>query len=158
MSSAVTARLVSFRDVINSGASPDDFASFFAPSSASDSPPCCIEHGPTGHAGLPFLGRPFTGQDGIRDYYKLITSVLAGKGSRFDEKDLLVRLDGEADGAEKATAVWTGEARWSVQKTGKEWDEAVVWKFKLRKEGEEWMLEKWEVWADTLSAYLASKP
>ncbi|GAA5896073.1 hypothetical protein JCM5296_006236 [Sporobolomyces johnsonii] len=148
--SSASACLVSFRDDLNRACSTERFCSYF--SSAS---PVCLEHGPS-VAELPFLGKPFKGHDAIAQYYALITSVLKGYGSAFDEKDLWIRVE---EGDQKATAVWTGEADWGVQGTGKKWHEAVVWKFELGKSSEEgkWKFERWEVWADPLSAYLASK-
>ncbi|BGP20406.1 hypothetical protein JCM10213_004630 [Rhodosporidiobolus nylandii] len=155
MSEAIQALLVAFRDDLNAGASSTTFSSYFSADSTSGNTPCCVEHGPAGHFDLPFVGHPFVGQYGIRDYYGQITSVLAGKGSTFEEDDLLVKIKGGG----RARAVWTGEAVWSMQKTGKESREAVVWAFDLAKDAEgQWKLDNWEVWADTLSAYLASQP
>ncbi|GAA6015924.1 hypothetical protein JCM10207_006808 [Rhodosporidiobolus poonsookiae] len=154
MTSVITDLLSSFLNALNAAAPPSIFSSFFVPPSSFHQP-CCIEHGPSGHVDLPFLGEPFTGKDGIERYYSLIGSVLKGKGSRFDADDLLVKIK---EGGRSARAVWTGMATWSVQKTGKEWDEAVVWAFDLVYEDGEWNIVKWEVWADTLSAYLASQP
>ncbi|GAA5859173.1 hypothetical protein JCM8547_008902 [Rhodosporidiobolus lusitaniae] len=151
MSSAIPSLLLRFRDDLNAAAAPSTFTSYFTSSTL----PTCIEHGPPGHSSLPFLGRPFTGHAQIEEYYNLIGTILKGEGSRFNEEDLLVK---EKEGRGKAKAVWTGEATWSVQKTGKEWEESVVWAFDLiKEEAAEWKIEKWEVWADTLSAYLASK-
>ncbi|GAA5992776.1 hypothetical protein JCM11641_007806 [Rhodosporidiobolus odoratus] len=159
MSDTLTARLLHFRDSLNAASPPSTFSSFFISTTPGRSLPCCIEHGPPDHPDLPFLGKPFTGQQAIEKYYSLISSILKGKGSTFNEDSLLVKLKEEET---RARAVWTGTAVWSVQKTGKEWEEAVVWAFDAVKavEGangqEEWKIEKWEVWADPLSAYLAS--
>ncbi|GAA5891942.1 hypothetical protein JCM6882_007415 [Rhodosporidiobolus microsporus] len=155
-STTIHAFLLAFRDDINAAASPSTFASYFVSDSSDSSLPCCIEHGPSGHDALPFLGRPFTSRDGILEYYQLISEVLKGKGGTYDEEDLLVKM---REGGKRARAVWTGEAVWIVQKTGKEWKEAVVWAFDLGEVGDgEWKIQRWEVWADTLSAYLASRP
>ncbi|BGP43811.1 hypothetical protein JCM10450v2_008009 [Rhodotorula kratochvilovae] len=150
MPSELVATLTHFRDDLNVSAPPSTFRSYFTTSR----PPVCLEHGPLGHAALPFLGEPFEGEERILRYYALIGSVLKGKGSTFDKADLLVHE--RAKGL--ARAVWTGEAVWSVAATGKEWHEAVVWLFDVEKEEGEWKIVRWEVWADTLSAYLASQP
>ncbi|BGP35717.1 hypothetical protein JCM10296v2_007569 [Rhodotorula toruloides] len=151
MPPSVPALLVRFRDDINTPCDASMFGAYFTSSTA----PCCWEHGPKGHEKLPFLGDKFEGEDRVLEYWRLIGSVLKGKGSNFDERDLFVR---EEDGGGKARAIWTGDAVWSVAETGKEWHEAVVWKFDLVKEGGKWKIQTWEVWADTLSAYLAAQP
>ncbi|GAA5966456.1 hypothetical protein JCM21900_003478 [Sporobolomyces salmonicolor] len=149
--SSASSCLVSFRDDLNRACSTERFCSYF-----SRDAPVCVEHGPA-VAELPFLGKPFEGHDAIARYYALITRVLKGYGSAFEEKDLWLRIE---EGAHTASALWTGEADWAVQETGKSWHEAVVWKFELRRSTaeSEWKLARWEVWADPLSAYLASKP
>ncbi|GAA5875228.1 hypothetical protein JCM3774_004176 [Rhodotorula dairenensis] len=146
------ATLQRFRDAINDpSCSPSTFRSFFT-----DQNPVCIEHGPSGIEGLAFLGRPFSGEREILEYFALIGTVLKGHGSHFDDDNLVVRVH-EKDHVHTARVIWTGTATWSVQETGKQWDEAVVWAFDLLREGREWKIQKWEVWADPLSAYLATK-
>ncbi|GAA5894788.1 hypothetical protein JCM8208_006072 [Rhodotorula glutinis] len=149
MPTDLTAFLLSFRDDLNAAAPPSQFRSYFT---AGDSP-VCLEHGPE-HPDLPFLGKAFIGGSEIVRYYDLIGTVLKGKGSRFVEEDLFVKEVDEG----RVDAVWTGDATWSVARTGKEWHEAVVWRFGLEKEDGEWRIRRWEVWADTLSAYLATQP
>ncbi|BGP27950.1 hypothetical protein Rt10032_c14g5290 [Rhodotorula toruloides] len=151
MPSSVPTLLVRFRDDINTPCDASTFRAYFTLWTA----PCCWEHGPKGHDKLPFLGEKFEGEEKVLKYWDLIGSVLKGKGSNFDERDLLVR---EKERQGKARAVWTGDAVWSVAETGKEWKEEVVWLFDLVKEGGDWKIQTWEVWADTLSAYLASQP
>ncbi|GAA6055705.1 hypothetical protein JCM3770_001030 [Rhodotorula araucariae] len=148
MSADLVIALTHFRDDLNASAPPATFRSHFT----SSRPPVCIEHGPAGHPELPFLGEPFEGGDRILHYYDLIGRVLKGKGSQFTEADLLIKERGNG----RARVVWTGEAVWSVAATGKEWQEAVVWLFEMEREGGKWRIATWEVWADPLSAYLAS--
>ncbi|GAA5982626.1 hypothetical protein JCM10908_006723 [Rhodotorula pacifica] len=153
----LSATLNRFRDAINQGSScqPSTFRSFFTEEQA----PVCIEHGPSGIEELPFLGKEFKGEEGegsILEYFDLIGTVLKGRGSRFEDDDLLAKVY-EKNHVHTARAIWTGTATWSVAQTGREWDEAVVWAFDLLREGREWKIQKWEVWAEPLSAYLAAK-
>lgn len=140
MPSTVPAVLVRFRDDLNTPCDASTFRAYFT----SSSPPCCWEHGPKGQDKLPFLGDKFEGEERVVEYFQLIGSVLKGKGSNFDEGDLLAR---EEDTQGRARAIWTGDATWSVAETGKEWWESVVWKFDLVKEGGDWKIQTWEVWA-----------
>ncbi|POY74982.1 hypothetical protein BMF94_1958 [Rhodotorula taiwanensis] len=149
----LTATLVRFRDAMNDPAcTPSTLRPFFT-----DDKPVCIEHGPSDVEELPFLGKPYEGERAILEYFNLIGTVLKGRGSRFHEDDLVVKVL-EKNHVHTARAIWTGEATWSVAKTGKEWQEHVVWAFDWLREGREWKIQKWEVWADPLSAYFATKP
>lgn len=139
MPADLPAFLARFRDDLNAAAPPPKFRSYFT----AREPPVCLEHGPTGHADLPFLGEAFTGGDEIVRYYELIGSILEGKGSNFRQEDFVFK---EVGGG-RVKAIWTGDAVWSVAKTGREWHEAVVWLFEVAVEEEEWKIARWEVWA-----------
>ena len=148
--------LFQFRDAMNdSSCQPSILRGFFV-----EHDPVCVEHGPSDIDGLPFLGRPFRGEPAILEYFSLIGTVLKGRGSNFDDDSLLVRV-AEKDHVHTARAIWTGTATWSAQETGKEWDEAVVWAFDLLREGREWKIQKWEVWAGAcreIAALIARAP
>ncbi|KAJ5970542.1 uncharacterized protein N7479_000460 [Penicillium vulpinum] len=104
----------------------------------------------------PFLGRPFTGQDGIATYFKLLSSLLSIKNMAFepeeswvvDESCMAVSLRGTA------TFVW--------KESRQAWDETFVYRIKLAVDGGggrsgEGRLAvcEYQVWADTGAAYLA---
>lgn len=141
----LAATLTHFRDAINDpSCSPSTFRAFFT--TESDHPPVCVEHGPSGLAELPFLGKEFRGEEAILEYFHLIGTVFRGHGSRFEADGMMFKIR-EREHVHTARAVWTGEATWSVQETGNKWDEKVVWAFDLLREGRQWKIERWEVWA-----------
>ena len=52
-----------------------------------------------------------------------------------------------------------GRAKFSSKETGEGWDETFMWKLAYNYDGEEkgWRVVKFEVWADPVAAYLATK-
>ncbi|KGO75458.1 hypothetical protein PITC_081580 [Penicillium italicum] len=101
----------------------------------------------------PFLGRPFTGQDGIATYFELISSFLSIKNMVFEPEEnwvvdtscMAVSLRG------KATFVW--------KETRQGWDETFIYRIKLAVDGGSadgrLAVCEYQVWADTGAAYLA---
>ncbi|KAJ5124111.1 uncharacterized protein N7515_007936 [Penicillium bovifimosum] len=117
--------------------------------------PLAHEHGLPQLA--PFLGRPFTGQEGLKTYFDLLSTHLSIETMTFepdadwvvDESCMAVSLRG------KATFVW--------KETGQGWDETFVYRIRVAEEcsGSEGQGQgtlkvcEYRVWADTGAAYLA---
>ncbi|KAI1761016.1 hypothetical protein GGR53DRAFT_507069 [Hypoxylon sp. FL1150] len=119
--------------------SPDEIMSHF-----STSPDIlAYEHGLKELA--PFLGREFRGRDGVREYFQTISSCLSYDNMQF--------ADYVVDAAENRVAV-RGTARFTWTSSGEGWDE--VFAYALRFD-EERKVTRYEVWADSGAAYLASK-
>jgi hypothetical protein len=113
--------------------------------------PLCFEHGLPQLA--PFLGRAFTGQEGVSRYFALLSEHLDIKNMTFepdtswlvDEVSMAVCLRGSA------TFVW--------KSTSQAWDETFVYRIAVAgDEGDhELKVSEYRVWADTGAAYLASR-
>ncbi len=104
----------------------------------------CFEHGDA-NASVPFLGRPFVGIAGARRYFELIASLLSYENMDFTEYFVDVEL---------AAVSVQGEATFAWKSTGKSWDEVFTYRLRFDTEGK---VTKYEVWADSLAAYLASR-
>ncbi|OJZ89076.1 hypothetical protein ASPFODRAFT_129486 [Aspergillus luchuensis CBS 106.47] len=110
-----------------------------------------------GKSGLPdlapFLGRDFTGQDGVKAYFETMGAALRYEGMRFeDEQDWVID-------EEKGCVCVRGWARFIAQETEMGWDEGFVYRLKIVQDGGgsdgEWKVQEYRVWADTGAAYLA---
>jgi hypothetical protein len=113
--------------------------------------PVAHEHGLPQLA--PFLGRPFTGQEGVKTYFNLLSTHLSIKNMVFepdedwvvDESCMAVSLRGTA------TFVW--------RETGQGWNETFVYRIRLAVDcsgdGGRLAVCEYQVWADTGAAYLA---
>lgn len=104
---------------------------------------CIHEHGLPQLA--PFLGRTFTGADGLAQYLAAVTSCLTFADMRFTS----YTVDAEA----RAVAV-RGAARFTWTGTGQSWDETFAYLLQFDGEGR---VEGYEVWADSGAAWLASR-
>lgn len=129
--------------------------------------PIVHEHGLPGLA--PFLGRTFTGVDGVSRYFQLLSEHLGFEAMQFEDESLWV-VDTEA-----MAVVVRGEARFWSKKTGEGWDERFVYRLGLAEEvgavGDDYgagtgdgdgvmkglKVQEYLVWADTGAAYLAGK-
>ncbi|KAL2860496.1 hypothetical protein BJX68DRAFT_261431 [Aspergillus pseudodeflectus] len=118
-------------------------------------PPQAHEHGLQSLA--PFLGRTFTGRDGITNYFNILNELLGIESMDFDdEKEWVVD-------AENLTVALRGKARFVAKETGEKWDETFAYRISLAEdEGEKGRggglrVRVYEVWADTGAAYLARK-
>jgi hypothetical protein len=113
------------------------------------SSPKITEHGPEwSRSRLPFLAKTFTGRDGCKEYFKIMTDVLemALPEDAFDEKAFIVD-------AETGLVSVVGKGRFTSRKTGKGWDEKFIYRFsEFDGEGK---FGHWEIWADPLSAWNA---
>ncbi|KAF9892816.1 hypothetical protein FE257_000405 [Aspergillus nanangensis] len=113
-------------------------------------PPIALEHGLPQLA--PFLGREFTGLDGLQEYFTLIGDLLTIKSMRFDAQDQWV-----VDIA-KGVVCLRGYARFSAKETDQSWDEVFIYRIEgVGNECGEWKVRRYEVWADSGAAYLALK-
>ncbi|KAI0834857.1 hypothetical protein F5Y06DRAFT_278083 [Hypoxylon sp. FL0890] len=93
----------------------------------------------------PFLGREFRGREGVQEYFETISSCLSYEDMRF--ADYIV------DAAENRVAV-RGTAKFTWTATGESWDEVFAYALKF---DEERKVVRYEIWADSGAAYLASK-
>ncbi|KAB8237049.1 uncharacterized protein BDW43DRAFT_229575 [Aspergillus alliaceus] len=110
-------------------------------------PPTALEHGLPQLA--PFLGRPFTGHEGLTTYFGLLADYLTIEQMDFEPEDNWV-VD------ERAMAVsLRGKARFKWKETGQAWDETFAYRIELKEELGEVKVVVYEVWADTGAAYLA---
>ncbi|KAI6091842.1 hypothetical protein F4821DRAFT_225704 [Hypoxylon rubiginosum] len=118
---------------------PDEILSHFSTSPDT----LAFEHGLPELA--PFLGREFRGHDGVREYFQIIASCLRYDDMRF--------ADYVVDAAENRVAV-RGEARFTWIATDEGWDEVFAYALKF---DDERKVLRYEVWADSGAAYLASR-
>lgn len=93
----------------------------------------------------PFLGRPFTGLDGVKDYFGLLAKYLSYENMQF--KNYIV------DASANRVSV-RGEARFTWTSTGQGWDEVFTYQLAFDDDGK---VVSYDVWADSGAAYLASK-
>ncbi|KLO08562.1 transcription elongation factor S-II [Schizopora paradoxa] len=102
-----------------------------------------IEHGLPQLA--PFLGRNFSGLDGVKQYFETISSVLKYKDMCFS---------GFVVDEEARKASMKGKACFTWLSTGQSWDEVFAYTLDFDAEGK---IKKYEVWADSGAAYLAGR-
>ncbi len=118
---------------------PEEIFSHF--SSAKDV--LAVEHGLPQLA--PFLGREFRGQDGIREYFQLLSSNLKYENMHFGN----FVVD-----AEVSKVSCRGQARFTWTSTGQGWDEVFTYVLEFDQDNK---VKVYEIWADSGAAYLASK-
>ena len=105
----------------------------------------CFEHGDA-NSSVPFLGRPFVGMGGALEYFEMIASLLSYTNMRFTDYFVDVEM---------AAVSVQGEATFTWKSTGRSWDEVFTYRLRFDSDGK---VTKDEVWADSLAAYLASRP
>ncbi|KAL2866989.1 uncharacterized protein BJX67DRAFT_110199 [Aspergillus lucknowensis] len=113
--------------------------------------PQVLEHGLQSLA--PFLGRTFTGRDGVTKYFDILNELLGIESmSLDDEKEWVVD-------AKSMAVCLRGKARFVAKETGEKWDEVFLYRISLAEEegGGGLKVSVYEVWADTGAAYLARK-
>ncbi|KAK5636677.1 hypothetical protein RRF57_012389 [Xylaria bambusicola] len=115
-------------------------------STAKDEEIIVHEHGLTLLA--PFLGRDFCGREGARKYFEVVASYLSYEDMRFVE---FVVDDAASAGGKVAVR---GKARFTWKETDKSWDETFVYVLVFDSTAK---LTRYEVWADSGAAYLASR-
>jgi glycosyltransferase involved in cell wall biosynthesis len=114
----------------------------------------CLEHGLPQLA--PFLGRAFHGHEGARDYFSIIGDLLDFETMTFsdylvDVKTRQVSVRGEA------TFVWkksNASINDNASCTTRKWAEVFMYRLKFT---EDHKISRYEVWADSGAAYLASR-
>ncbi|KAJ5692244.1 hypothetical protein N7462_001667 [Penicillium macrosclerotiorum] len=100
----------------------------------------------------PFLGRSFTGQDGVARYFELLADHLRIESMAFESDDLWL-----VDDASQAIAL-RGSATFTWKDTGHAWDETFIYRVALAEDvgrGGGLRVCEYRVWADTGAAYLA---
>ncbi|KAI1092444.1 hypothetical protein F5B19DRAFT_209472 [Rostrohypoxylon terebratum] len=117
----------------------DEILSHFSPSPDT----LAYEHGLRQLA--PFLGREFRGRKGVRTYFELLARHLRYEAMSF--------ADYVVDAAENRVAV-RGTAKFTWVATGESWDEVFAYALMFDEEGK---VLRYEIWADSGAAYLASK-
>lgn len=128
-----------FCDAFAQKKSPDEIFSHFSRSEDVKA----YEHGLPELA--PFLGRSFDGQEGLKQYFELLSSNLSYERMRFS--NFVV------DAFERKVSV-RGEARFTWTKTGQGWDEVFTYVLEFDDEAK---VKVYEIWADSGAVYLASK-
>ncbi|KAA1477689.1 hypothetical protein DENSPDRAFT_885300 [Dentipellis sp. KUC8613] len=131
-----------FNAFIGALASGGDMANIVDHLSKSQSPEV-IEYGLTFLA--PFLGRPFVGAEGVANYFNTIGTLLTWKDMGYSEHvvDPVAR---------KVSA--KGKATWTWKSTGQSWPETFTTTVDF---DEELKVTRYQVWADSGAAYLASR-
>jgi hypothetical protein len=101
----------------------------------------------------PFLGRTFTGTDGVGRYFELIADLLSFEKMSFDGEDEWI-----VDTVSMAVSL-RGRARFTWKETGEGWDETFCYRIGLAEDqgkgGGGLKVQEYRVWADTGAAYLA---
>ncbi|KAK9898878.1 hypothetical protein P389DRAFT_193894 [Cystobasidium minutum MCA 4210] len=134
----------------SSGASPTELASHFHPELGE-----AYEHGPSDISSLPFLGRSFKGRSSVIEYFEMIGKYLkvVNGDMTFSEWTCDLLPDDVGDKV-KAVVTVRGRAGFEYVSTGKSWKEQFYYRLELDGDGK---ILRYEVWADPLSAYLASQ-
>ncbi|THH17798.1 hypothetical protein EW146_g3103 [Bondarzewia mesenterica] len=127
----------SFCEGFAQGKDLDTILSYFSDSQD----PMAIEHGLPILA--PFLGRPFTGKPGIRQYFTMLADLLTYENMRFSEYVV--------DPDVRKVSV-KGQAKFAWKKTGNSWDETFTYTLDFDGQGK---VARYQVWADSGAAYLA---
>jgi hypothetical protein len=116
--------------------------------------PLIYEHGLPQLA--PFLGRRFTGAEGVVRYFELLGETLSIEEMRFEDEGGWV-VDGTAQ-----AVVLRGQGRFCWKGTEQVWDETFIYRVGLVVEGGgdgdghvEVKVCEYRIWADTGAAYLA---
>lgn len=99
----------------------------------------------------PFLGRTFIGIDGAKEYFGILAECLSYEDMSFGDGGWIVDV-------ESGKVSVKGEARFTWTKTGQNWDEvfAYILAFDVGEQGDGKVV-RYEIWADSGAAYLASK-
>ena len=105
--------------------------------------PTVLEYGEPSLA--PFLGRPFTGLDGVRRYFETVMTVLSYDNMAFSE----FVVDPET-----RKVALKGKAQFTWLSTNKSWDETFAYILDFDQENK---VVRYQIWGDTGAAYLASK-
>ncbi|KAJ5261031.1 hypothetical protein N7478_011626 [Penicillium angulare] len=116
-------------------------------------PPIAAEYGLKSLA--PFLGRDFTGQSGVADYFRLVTDILTIHTLTFEkESTWMVDQDLHVVGLR-------GKGCFSWKDTGQACEEEFFYRIELAQEENhtaqqgQWKVQDYRVWSDTGAAYLA---
>ncbi|KAL2831086.1 hypothetical protein BDW59DRAFT_158033 [Aspergillus cavernicola] len=117
-------------------------------------PPQIHEHGLPCLA--PFLGRTFTGRDGVTEYVTLLNESLGIEKMEFDDVGEWV-VD-----TESMVVCLRGGAKFVAKRSGERWDERFMYRISVAEEqggNSKGVLKvrEYEVWADTGAAYLAMR-
>ncbi|KAJ9605472.1 hypothetical protein H2200_010129 [Cladophialophora chaetospira] len=102
-----------------------------------------LEHGLPQLA--PFLGREFRGQQGLQEYFQLLSSKLSYENMSFSN----FVID-----AEVSKVSVRGNAKFTWTSTGQSWDEVFTYVLEFDTHNK---VKVYEIWADSGAAYLASK-
>ncbi|KAH9482487.1 hypothetical protein JR316_0004587 [Psilocybe cubensis] len=92
----------------------------------------------------PFLGRPFVGSQAVKQYFDLISSLLSYKEMAFSEYVV---------DTEVLKASVKGRAEFTWLNTCQSWNETFTYTLDFDEEAK---ITRYQVWADSGSAYLAS--
>jgi hypothetical protein len=126
--------------------------------------PCITEHGPEwARSRLPFLSRTFSGLEGCKEYFLVLSQTLtmhigADTFPGLDGYIVDVEATGEPHSSgggkqpEGAVSV-VGKATFTSIKTGKQWHEQFIYRFSGFDDAGR--IGHWEIWADPLSAWVA---
>lgn len=118
-----------------------------------DHEPSVIEHG---HPALaPFVGREFVGRPEVGRYFNLLAELLTFSAMSFNEYIV---------DTETCKVACKGRATFTWKSTGQSWHEVFTYTLDFVEEGRgeagrhpEVKVRKYQVWADTGAAYLASR-
>lgn len=130
---------------------PDQILSTFT----TNPKPLAHEHGLPQLA--PFLGRSFHGQEGISNYFGLLSSYLEIENMTFEPEETWI-----VDESCMAVSL-RGTATFTWKQTQQAWEETFFYRIKIAEDVSEdsekhgsLKVSEYQVWADTGAAYLAS--
>ena len=102
----------------------------------------------------PFMGRTFTGRDGINEYFALLAETLVFQETKFEDEDTWI-VDGESMGV-----FLRGQCRFLWKETGETWNETFCYRIAIAEDLSDWKrklkVKEYKVWGDTGALYLAS--
>jgi hypothetical protein len=111
------------------------------------SSPSVYEHGNDRLA--PYMGRAFTGKEEVGRYFDNIAELLEFSDVHFADHDYVID-------PESLKVAVRGRAKITWRENGQAWDESFMYLLSFATEDDAIKCNKYEVWADTGSAYLAA--
>ena len=103
----------------------------------------------------PFLGRSFTGQGGVAEYFRLLNDLLAVKNMSFEDESTWMVDENTM------TVGLRGRAQFAWKDTMQVWDDEFFYRIAVAQEEDKaagkgmWKVQEYRVWPDSGAAYLA---
>ena len=102
----------------------------------------------------PFMGRTFSGKDGIGKYFDLLAATLVFQETKFEDQETWI-----VDDSSKAVFL-CGQCRFLWKETGETWDETFCYRIAIAEDlddsSRKLKVSEYKVWGDSGALYLAS--